>query len=91
MEQFFAVIRGIHLSAPKNHTPEDILFTKDTPIFATSISKIRKYCAGVVHEIETAMMDTRWNVLSLYFQLSEKQVKEVKSCPHCFASLILED
>lgn len=38
---FLQLLEGspVHLSVPKNHSPEDIKFTKDTPIFATS------YCA----------------------------------------------
>ena len=89
---FLQLLEGadVHLSVPKNHAPEDVLFTRDTPIFATSISKIRKYCAGVVHELETEMMDARWNTFSFHYQLKKSQVRELRPCPYCFARLILE-
>ena len=48
---FLQMLEGseVWLSAPKNHSPEDIKFKKDTPIIATSIAPVRKYIAGVVH------------------------------------------
>lgn len=58
---FLQLLEGaeVHLAAPKNHSPEDIKFNKDTPIFATSIAPIRKYISGLVHEGETEMMACR--------------------------------
>jgi len=78
----------VRLAAPKNHSPEDIKFTKDTPIFATSISAIRKYVAGTVHEGETEMMACRWKHFKFTHQLTESEIKEIKPCPRCFTSLI---
>ena len=90
---FLQLLEGaeVHLSAPKNHCPEDIIFNKDTPIFATSIGKIRKYVAGVVHEGETEMMDCRWKVIKFFNQISQDEVKEIPPCPNCFAKLILDN
>ena len=88
---FLQLLEGaeVHLSVPKNHSPEDIKFTRDTPIFATSIGKIRKYVAGVVHEGETEMMDCRWKIFKFSYQIRQADVKELQPCPHCFAQLIL--
>ena len=44
---FLQLLEGceVHL-VPKNHSPEDIKFKRDTPIFATSIEEIQKCCRG---------------------------------------------
>lgn len=90
---FLQLLEGakVHLSAPKNHAAEDILFSKDTPIFATSIAKIRKYTAGTVNEMETEMMDARWNIFNFHYQISRENIKEIPPCSHCFSKLILEN
>ena len=49
--------RKVHIEARKNYSPKDILLEKDMPIFATSISKIRKYQNGIVNEQESEMKD----------------------------------
>jgi len=45
---FLNLLEGlsIHLPAPKTHNAGDILWDNDTPIFAMSINKIRKYDGG---------------------------------------------
>ena len=88
---FLQLLEGaeVHLSAPKNHSPEDIKFTADTPIFATSIAPIRKYTAGVVNEGETEMMACRWNHFKFTRQLEKHEVKEVSPCATCFSKLII--
>ena len=80
----------VRLSVPKNHCPEDIRFTRDTPIFATSIGTIRKYTAGVVNEMETQMMDSRWKVFKFTVQLQESDIIELEPCTHCFAKLVFD-
>ena len=80
----------VRLSVPKNHCPEDIRFTRDTPIFATSIRTIRKYTAGVVNEMETQMMDSRWKVFKFTVQLQESDIIELEPCTHCFAKLVFD-
>ena len=92
---FLQLLEGasVHLSAPKNHSPEDIKLTKDTPIFATSIAKIRKYnAAGCVDEMETEMMDSRWKVFKFTHQYKREEINDtVPPCPRCFARLVLEE
>ena len=87
---FLQLLEGaeVRLSAPKNHCPEDIRFTKDTPIFATSIGPIRKYIAGVVDEGETEMMALRWKVFKFTYKILQEDVIAAEPCPHCFATLI---
>lgn len=65
---FLNLLEGlpVHLPAPKTHFAEDILWNRKTPILATSSMRICKYDGGVVNDIETGMMDTRWR----YFNLS---------------------
>ena len=87
---FLQLLEGaeVHLQAPKNHSPEDIKFSQDTPIFATSIAPIRKYQAGIVHEGETEMMTNRWKLIRFTYQMAEAEIKELDDCPHCFSKLV---
>lgn len=86
---FLNLLEGlpIHIQAPKTHFAEDILWSKRTPIFATSSNRIRKYDGGVINETETGMMEVRWK----YFQLSKPILnpKEIKPCGFCFANFLL--
>lgn len=80
----------VHLSAPKTHYAQDIVFDKDTPIFCTSKSEILSIKNGVLDEKETEMMAVRWRVFSLHAQIPEaEQVHDVNPCPRCFAEFIL--
>ena len=81
---------GVHLPVPKNYLPEDIKFKKDTPIFATSLGKIRNCVAGVVHERETEVMDCQWNTFKFHYQIDPTESRELQPCPHCSAKLIVE-
>ena len=47
----------IHLPTPKAHFTEDIVLEKDTPIFFTAPSRIRKMSNDAVKEIESEIMD----------------------------------
>ena len=78
----------VHLSAPKTHFAEDILWTKDTAIFATSKKPIRKYDCGELNEIETEMMDARWNVF--YFTHRIKAPITTPECKRCFADFVYQ-
>ena len=78
----------IHVPAPKTYFAEDLILDKDTPIFATSIGRIRKTTHGVVNEIETEMMEVRWKTFSFRHQLRENEIKDLKPCGTCFAKLI---
>lgn len=78
----------IHISAPKTHFAEDILWSKDTPIFSTSASIIRKYEGGRVDEIESEMMANRWAVFNLKNPFDKSEIKPIKACKRCFYELI---
>jgi len=76
----------VHISAPKTHFSEDILWTKDTPIFCTTNARIRKYDHGQINEIETEMMDARWVVFPLRHQFRDP--KKIKVCCKCFTEFL---
>jgi len=76
----------VHISAPKTHFSEDILWTKDTPIFCTTNARIRKYEHGQINEIETEMMDARWVVFPLRHQFRDP--KKIKCCCKCFTEFL---
>jgi hypothetical protein len=78
----------VHFPAPKTHFAEDVLFTADTPVFATSKNRLAYVTCGVIEERETEMMSVRWNIFTLSTQIPEDQQIEMKPCPRCFASLI---
>ena len=48
---------AVHVAALKTHFWKDIILDKDTPIFATSISRIWSYSNGRKNELETEMME----------------------------------
>jgi hypothetical protein len=53
----------IHIPTPKTHFAQDVILEKDTPIFCTGPSRIRKFSrAGDVNEIESQMMEIRWKI-----------------------------
>lgn len=78
----------IHVPVPKTHFAENPVWTADTPIFATSKSRIRKYEGGEIDEVETEMMDGRWKVYVLRHQFTGDNIKKVEPCPRCFAEFI---
>lgn len=81
----------VHLPSPKNHFTEDIIVKEDTPIFATSKSRIRyigKY--NVMDEREDEMMAVRWKVFDFKHQIPLNEQKDIAPCGKCFASLVLE-
>ena len=45
---------------------------RDTPVFATSISRIRSYRHGVINEQETEMMEVRWKTLQSHKKILEQ-------------------
>lgn len=86
---FLNLLEGlpVHLPAPKTHFAEDILWTQKTPILATSSTRIRKYDGGVLNDVETGMVETRWRYFEFYKPVDNP--KEIKSCPCCFANIML--
>ena len=80
----------VKLLAPKNQFSSDIVIEKDTPIFATSNSRIAyvgKFNAS--DERETEMMAIRWKVIEFKHQIPESEQKRVQPCGRCFAELAL--
>ena len=79
----------VHFAAPKTSYSEDILFEKDTPIFATSKAPITFVKNGVLDDRETEMMNVRWRMFSFRFQIPLEKQKAVPICARCFSSLLL--
>ena len=79
----------VHFAAPKTSYSEEILFEKDTPIFATSKAPITFVKNGVLDDRETEMMNVRWRMFSFRFQIPLEKQKAVPICARCFASLLL--
>ena len=42
----------LHMAAPKAHFLKDIFMDKDTPVFATSISRIRSYSNSGINKLD---------------------------------------
>ena len=79
----------VHLPAPKTHFAEDILFDKDTPIFATSKQELIYVKNGIVDTRETEMMKVRWKVFTFFHQMPQERQRELVPCPRCFARLVI--
>lgn len=80
----------LHLPVPKTHFSKDIVFDKDTPIFATSkgpIVFVGK--GGYFDEKETEMMSARWKLFSFFYQIPESSQKEIPRCKLCFSELVM--
>ena len=59
----------VHLSAPKTHYTRDIVFDKDTPVFATGKHSLVYVRGGQVDERETEMMSFRWGIFNFFNQI----------------------
>ena len=79
----------IQVSVPKTHYAENPYSIKDTPIFATSKSRTRKHVPGLIDEVETEMMESRWNVFVFRLQFTADTIVDVQPCARCFATLVL--
>ena len=80
---------AIQVTVPKTHFAENPIWTNDTPIFATSKSKLRKYERSQIDEVETEMMESRWKVFIFRHQFNVDSVIDIKPCCKCFAELVL--
>jgi hypothetical protein len=56
----------VHIPAPKSYYSKDIVFDSDSPVFATSINKLRSYSGGVINEVETNIMKVRLKYYSFF-------------------------
>ena len=82
----------VKLPAPKNQFSSDVVIDKDTPIFATSKSRIvyvGKF--NSTDERETEMMSSRWKVFQFAHQIAETDQIRVHPCARCFAELVMEE
>ena len=82
----FVVGMSSPLTGSKNDYVEDILWSRKTPIFATSSNRIRKYDGGVLNDIEMVTMQKRWKYTE--FSKPIQLPREIKPCPQCFANFI---
>ena len=90
---FLLLLEGqlVHLPAPKTHYARDIVFDKDTPIFATGNNPIVFVKNGAIDEKETEMMMVRWKIFRFHAQISQEKQREIYPCGKCFATLVLGD
>ncbi len=80
----------IHFAAPKSSYAKNILFKRDTPIFATSKEPIRyPGWYNTTDERENEMIDIRWKFFRFYSQIAERDLKVVPRCKRCFSELLL--
>ena len=88
---FLLLLEGedVHLPTPKSHFSKDVLFDKDSPIFATSKHERMLIRNGTIDERETKMMRVRWRIFTLYSQIRESEQVDVPPCGKCFASFVL--
>lgn len=81
----------IHVPTPKTHFAQDIILEKDTPIFCTAPSRIRKFSRNYdVNEVESEMMDVRWKTFTFFHQMKISETRDIPSCQKCFADFLLE-
>ena len=78
----------VQVPVPKTHYAENPYWTKGTPIFATSKSWIRKYERGQIDEVETEVMESRWNVFVFRHQTTANTIADIQPCARCFATLV---
>ena len=89
-KDFLLLLEGdeLHFPAPKTTYAHDILFNKDTPIFATADQCFEK---GPTFAIENYMMTLRWNIFNMTYEIPRTKVKTVQPCAHCFAELLINN
>ena len=91
-KDFLLLLEGqtLHLATPKSHFAKDILFDRNTPIFATSKEPIEfAGKCGAVDEKETEMMNVQWNIFSFKHRISKEDQKDLLPCARCFAQLVM--
>ena len=80
----------VHRPGPKSHFCRDIVFDRDTPIFATSKQELVFERGGVIDERETQTMQVRWRIFHLNRQICQEDQKKVPPCGKCFVRLVLK-
>lgn len=88
---FLLMLEGqvVHLPAPKSYFANDIMFDGDTPIFCTTKRPLVFIKNGCVDDRETEMMEVRWKIFNLTYQIHADEQLQVQPCSSCFARLIL--
>lgn len=79
----------VHLPAPKTHYSTDICLQRDTPIFATGKGPLIYVKNGVIDQLETDMMSSRWRILKLHYQVPREAQREIPPCGKCFSKLVV--
>ena len=87
MERHVAFAGRANTSSPR---AKDIVFERDTPIFATSKEPIvfMGKC-GCIDDRETEMMAARLKVFTFSHQIPQSSQKEIPCCKRCFAELVM--
>lgn len=90
---FLNLLEGapVHISVPKNHFAEDVLWTELTPIFATCLAPIVRIIGGSIHRQQTKMMDNRWKFYEFKHVFDEEDTVTYPNCGKCFAEFILDN
>ena len=88
---FLLLLEGqpVHLPAPKTHCAKDIVFNKDTPIFAMGKNPIVLVKNGTTDERESEMMMVHWTIFQFHAQISQEKQREISPCGKCLAMLVL--
>ncbi len=82
----------VHLPAPKTHYTRDIVFDKDTPVFATGTHSLVCVRGGQVNERETEMMSVRWIIFNFFHQIPSTDQKVIPHVQHVLqVHVILEN
>lgn len=89
-KDFLLLLEGdeLHFPAPKTNYAEDILFNRDTPIFATADKCFEK---GGNCGIENYMMTLRWKKFDFVYEIPRHKILKVQPCGRCFAELLLHN
>ena len=80
----------VHFAAPKTTYNQDIDFSKDAPIFATSKAPISFIKGSMTDDRETEMMAVRWRTFKVRHQFDMTCQRPVPSCGYCFATLVVQ-
>ena len=80
----------LHLPTPKTHFAKDIIFERDTPIFARNKEPVVFMGKrGCIDDRETEMMTARWKVFTFSHQIPQSSQKEMPCGKRCFAELLM--
>ena len=89
-KDLFLLLEGetVKLPAPKKQSFTDVVIKKDTPILATSKSRITYTGTfNSTDDRETEMMSVRWKFIEFTHQITENEQNQVAPCARCFAEL----